>query len=61
MPRRNVIVDKQNVIGENEKIGFDPEADRFRCHIDASGVAIIPKAGVRVKAPKNEKGGKKKG
>jgi len=49
---RNVIVDKQNVIGENEKIGFDPEADRFRCHIDPSGVAVFPKAGLSVKALK---------
>jgi len=49
---RNVIVDKQNVIGENEKIGFDPEADRFRCHIDPSGIAVFPKAGVSVKALK---------
>src|SRR3990170_3587005 len=46
---RNVIVDKQNVIGENEKIGFDLEADRFRCHIDSSGIAIIPKGGALVK------------
>jgi glucose-1-phosphate adenylyltransferase len=49
---RTVIVDKQNVIGENEKIGFDPVSDRFRCHIDSSGIAIIPKAGMLVKAPK---------
>ena len=49
---RNVIVDKQNMIGENQKIGFDPEADRFRCHIDPSGVAVFPKAGVSVKALK---------
>jgi len=58
---RNVIVDKQNVIGENEKIGFDPEADRFRCHIDPSGITVFPKAGLSVKALKKQKeGGKKK-
>jgi glucose-1-phosphate adenylyltransferase len=42
---RRVIVDKLNVINEGEEIGFDPERDRFRCHLDASGIAIIPKGG----------------
>ena len=42
---KNVIVDKLNVIDEGEKIGFEPDKDRFRCHIDSSGIAIIPKAG----------------
>ncbi|MDH4231509.1 MAG: glucose-1-phosphate adenylyltransferase [Nitrospirota bacterium] len=47
---KNVIVDKLNVIEEGEKIGFDPEKDRFRCHIDASGIAIIPRSGKLKKA-----------
>ncbi|MEW6584188.1 MAG: glucose-1-phosphate adenylyltransferase [Nitrospirota bacterium] len=42
---KNVIVDKWNVIAENEQIGFDPEKDRFRCHIDSSGIAIVPRGG----------------
>jgi len=42
---KNVIVDKLNVIDENEKIGFEPDEDRFRCHIDTSGIAIVPKGG----------------
>jgi glucose-1-phosphate adenylyltransferase len=42
---RRVIVDKLNVINENEEIGFDPDRDRFRCHIDSSGIAIIPRGG----------------
>jgi glucose-1-phosphate adenylyltransferase len=42
---RKVIVDKLNVIGEGEQIGFDLEKDRFRCHIDSSGIAIIPRGG----------------
>ncbi len=42
---RRVIVDKLNVIDEGLEIGFDPDKDRFRCHIDASGIAIIPRAG----------------
>jgi len=42
---RKVIVDKMNVIDEGVEIGFAPEKDRFRCHIDSSGIAIVPKAG----------------
>jgi glucose-1-phosphate adenylyltransferase len=42
---KNVIVDKLNVIEEGEKIGFDPDKDRFRCHVDASGIGIIPRSG----------------
>jgi glucose-1-phosphate adenylyltransferase len=42
---RRVIVDKSNVINEDERIGFDPDKDRFRCHLDSSGIAIIPKGG----------------
>lgn len=47
---KKVIVDKTNVVDEGVEIGFDPEKDRFRCHIDASGIAIIPKGGKTVKA-----------
>jgi glucose-1-phosphate adenylyltransferase len=49
---RYMIIDKQNVINENEKIGFDSELDRFRCHIDPSGIGIIPKGGKPIKLPK---------
>jgi len=49
---KRVIVDKLNVIGEGETFGFDPEADRFRCHIDASGIAIIPKGGRKMRKTK---------
>jgi glucose-1-phosphate adenylyltransferase len=42
---RNAIVDKLNVIDEGERIGYEPEKDRFRCHVDSSGIAIIPKGG----------------
>ncbi len=43
---RRVIVDKLNVIRDSEQIGFNPEKDRFRCHIDqASGVTIVPRGG----------------
>ncbi|OGW54823.1 MAG: glucose-1-phosphate adenylyltransferase [Nitrospirae bacterium RBG_13_43_8] len=49
---RKVIVDKQNMIQEGEQFGFDPDKDRFRCHIDASGIAVIPKKGHPIKASK---------
>jgi glucose-1-phosphate adenylyltransferase len=42
---RKVIVDKMNVIEEGVEIGFAPEKDRFRCHIDSSGIAIVPRGG----------------
>ncbi len=46
---RRVIVDKLNVVKKNEHIGFDPGKDRFRCHIDSSGIAVIPKGGMMIK------------
>ncbi len=49
---RKVIVDKLNMIQEGEKFGFEPDKDRFRCHIDVSGIAVIPKRGRPIKAPK---------
>jgi len=49
---KRVIVDKLNVIGEGEQIGFDPDKDRFRCHIDKSGIAIIPRGGRFIRADK---------
>ncbi len=52
---KRVIVDKMNVIEENERIGFDTEADRFRCHIDSSGIAIVPRGG-RTKKTHRPKG-----
>lgn len=42
---RRAIVDKSNVIKEGEEIGFDAGRDRFHCHIDPSGIAILPKGG----------------
>ncbi len=39
-----VVVDKQNIIYEGEEIGFNQEKDRFKCHIDSSGIRIIPRA-----------------
>jgi glucose-1-phosphate adenylyltransferase len=42
---RKVIVDKLNVISEGERLGFEPEKDRCRCHIDKSGISILPRGG----------------
>lgn len=44
---RKVIIDKANVIKEGERIGFDQDKDRFNCHIDPSGIRIIPRGGRR--------------
>jgi glucose-1-phosphate adenylyltransferase len=46
---RRVIVDKENMISEGEQFGFEPEKDRFRSHIDSSGIVVIPKKGRPVK------------
>lgn len=47
---KRVIVDKMNVIDAGVEIGYDPEKDRFRCHIDPSGIAIIPRGGKIIKS-----------
>jgi glucose-1-phosphate adenylyltransferase len=39
------IVDKLNVIDENVCIGHEAEKDRFYCHVDSSGIAIVPRGG----------------
>jgi glucose-1-phosphate adenylyltransferase len=41
-----------NVIDGGAEIGFAPDKDRFRCHIDSSGIAIIPRSGKLIKAKK---------
>lgn len=42
---KKVIVDKLNIINEGEEFGYNPDEDRFRCYIDSSGIAVIPKEG----------------
>lgn len=49
---KRTIVDKLNVIDEGVQIGFEPDRDRFRCHIDPSGIAIIPRNSNLKKASK---------
>jgi len=49
---RKVIVDKNNILAEGQQIGFEPDKDRFRCHIDSSsGIAIIPR-GAKIRQAK---------
>jgi glucose-1-phosphate adenylyltransferase len=48
---KRVIVDKWNILKEAEQIGITPDADRFRCHIDSSGISILPREG---RKPKKE-------
>ncbi len=42
---KRVIIDKNNTVESGEQLGFDPDKDRFHCHIDASGIAILPREG----------------
>lgn len=42
---KRVIVDKHNVIEEGAEIGLNPAKDRFRCHMDVSGIGIVPRGG----------------
>jgi len=46
---KHVIIDKLNIIEDNEEIGIDPLKDRFRCHIDHSGIAIVPRSGRKMR------------
>ena len=46
---KRVIIDKLNIIEEGEEIGYDPAKDRFRCHIDSSGIAIVPRSGRKMR------------
>ncbi|MFO0752215.1 MAG: glucose-1-phosphate adenylyltransferase [Thermodesulfovibrionales bacterium] len=49
---KKVIVDKLNIIKENEELGFNLEKNHFQCHIDSSGIAVVPKGGMLVRQSK---------
>ena len=51
---RNSIVDKNNIIEEGTTIGFDKRKDRFKCHLDPSGIAVVPRGG-KNKTPQRKK------
>jgi len=44
---RRAIVDRYNVIGQGERIGYDAAADRARYHVSDAGIAVVPIAPVR--------------
>jgi len=44
---RRAIIDRYNVIGPGERIGYDAEADRARGHVTESGIVVVPIAPVR--------------
>ncbi len=44
---RRAIVDRFNIIPADTEIGFDPEADRRRHHVDPSGIVVVPRGGRR--------------
>ncbi|MBI3609865.1 MAG: glucose-1-phosphate adenylyltransferase [Nitrospirae bacterium] len=39
---RRAIVDRYNVLQAGTHLGYDPEQDRARYHLDSSGVVIVP-------------------
>jgi glucose-1-phosphate adenylyltransferase len=49
---KRIIVDKSNIVEEGDEIGFNHDVDRFRCHIDPSGICILPKGGRKTRRTK---------
>jgi glucose-1-phosphate adenylyltransferase len=45
---RRTIVDKLNIIEAGSVIGFDPEKDAQRYHVDASGITVVPRGNRQV-------------
>lgn len=44
---RRAIVDRYNIIPADSEIGYDPEEDRRRHHVDRSGIVVVPRGGRR--------------
>jgi glucose-1-phosphate adenylyltransferase len=44
---RRAIVDRFNIIAADTEIGFHPETDRRRYHVDVSGLVVVPRGGRR--------------
>jgi len=43
---RNAIIDRFSVVEEDVQIGYDIDVDRWRLHVDACGIAIVPRGHV---------------
>jgi len=44
---RRVIVDRHNLIPAGTRIGWDPQADLARFHVDPSGIVVVPRGRTR--------------
>jgi glucose-1-phosphate adenylyltransferase len=44
---RRAIIDRFNIVAADSEIGFDPENDRRRYHVDGSGLIVVPRGGRR--------------
>jgi glucose-1-phosphate adenylyltransferase len=42
---KGAIIDKHNILREGTVIGTDPNIDRFSCHVDQCGIAVMPRGG----------------
>jgi len=40
---RKTVIDRHNVIAPGDRIGYQPERDRERFHLDPSGIVVIPR------------------
>ena len=44
---RRAIIDRFNIIAADTEIGFEPEIDRRRYHVDSSGLVVVARGGRR--------------
>src|SRR5262249_26474085 len=42
---RRAVVDRFNIVAAGSEIGLDPDTDRRRWHVDASGIVVMPRGG----------------
>ncbi|MFO7189819.1 MAG: glucose-1-phosphate adenylyltransferase [Pseudomonadota bacterium] len=47
---RRAIIDRYNIIGEGERIGYDRAADAARYHVTESGIVVVPMAEIMSRA-----------
>jgi glucose-1-phosphate adenylyltransferase len=44
---RRAVVDRFNIIAADSEIGYDPDTDRRRYHVEPSGLVVVPRGGRR--------------